>query len=125
MLNEKSMKKLEGVNPSLVAVIGAAAISCPLNFQVSEGLRSKDRQKMLFDAGKSRTMNSKHIDGEAVDIFVIRDGVASWNFNDYYKCSLYIKSAAAELDVAIEWGGDWKTFKDGVHFQLKKGNKNG
>ncbi|EHH8139702.1 M15 family metallopeptidase, partial [Escherichia coli] len=30
------------------------------------------------------------------------------------------KQAATEQGIAIEWGGDWKTLKDGPHFQLKR-----
>jgi peptidoglycan L-alanyl-D-glutamate endopeptidase CwlK len=32
-----------------------------------------------------------------------------------------MKQAAYELNIKIEWGGDWKSFKDGPHFQLPKG----
>jgi len=29
-----------------------------------------------------------------------------------------MKAAAQELEIAIEWGGDWQSFPDGPHFQL-------
>ena len=30
-----------------------------------------------------------------------------------------MKQAAKELGVNIVWGGDWKSFKDGPHFQIE------
>jgi uncharacterized protein YcbK (DUF882 family) len=83
MLNEKSLKKLEGVNPLLVSVMGAAAAICPIEFQITEGLRSKERQKMLFDSNLSKTLNSKHLTGNAVDIVVYIDGVIYWDLKYY------------------------------------------
>ena len=120
MLNEKSMRKLEGVNPLLVSVIGAAAVSCPIEFHITEGVRSYSRQKMLFEAGKSQTMNSKHLTGDAVDIAVFINGVVNWDFSNYAKVAKFVKEAAQQLGAVIKWGGDFETFKDGPHFQLEK-----
>lgn len=120
MLSEKSMKRLAGVDPRLVAVMGAAAQISPVPFQVTEGLRGMDRQKMLFDAGKSLTMSSRHCVGEAVDIVCLVNGEADWNFASYRKVADAVKAAAKQLNIAVEWGGDWATFKDGPHFQLKR-----
>lgn len=39
----------------------------------------------------------------------------------YHKLADAMKQAAKELNVPIEWGGDWRTFKDGPHFQLPWG----
>lgn len=120
MLNDKDMKKLEGVNPLLVSVIGAAAVSCPIEFHVIEGLRSFSRQKMLFEAGKSQTMNSKHLTGDAVDIAVYINGVINWDFANYARVAKFVKDAATQLGAVVTWGGDFKSFKDGPHFQLEK-----
>jgi peptidoglycan L-alanyl-D-glutamate endopeptidase CwlK len=122
MLSEKSLAKMAGVDARLQAVIGAAAAICPLDFQVSEGLRSRQRQQMLCMAGKSTTLNGQHCLGRAVDIFVIKDGAADWNFENYRTVAKAVKKAAAQLGIEIEWGGDWIHFKDGPHFQLKRSN---
>ena len=45
-----------------------------------------------------------------------------WDWPLYYKIADAVKQAAKELNVPIEWGGDWKTFKDGPHFQLPWGS---
>lgn len=121
MLNQKSLDKMAGVDPRLVAVMGAAAAICPLQFIITEGVRSWDRQKMLFEAGKSQTMNSQHCKGRAVDVCVIINGKADWTFANYRIVAQAVKAAALQLNVPVEWGGDWVTFKDGPHFQLKSG----
>ena len=121
MLTQKSLDRMAGVDPRLVAVMGAAAAICPLQFIVTEGLRSKERQAMLVQAGKSQTMNSEHCKGRAVDVCVMIDGKADWTFSNYQKVALAVKAAALQLNIPVEWGGDWKTLKDGPHFQLKPG----
>lgn len=118
MLSEKSLAKMAGVDSRLSAVIGAAAAICPLQFIVTEGVRSAQRQAMLFAAGKTKTMNSQHLHGRAVDVCVLIDGKADWTFANYRIVADAVKAAARQLGFAVEWGGDWKTFKDGPHFQL-------
>lgn len=123
MLSDKSMQRLAGVNPALVSVIGAAAAICPVEFVVTEGLRTKARQQLLVSAGKSQTMNSRHLTGEAVDVAAIVDGKAVWDWHYYQTIAKAVKAAALQMNIAVEWGGDWKTLKDGVHFQLKRESK--
>jgi peptidoglycan L-alanyl-D-glutamate endopeptidase CwlK len=118
-LSDKSLTKMEGVNPALVSVVKRAIELTQVDFMVGEGLRSVEKQRMLVSSGKSQTMNSKHLTGRAVDLFAMPGGVVSWEWRYYISIAEVMKQAAKELDVIIEWGGDWKTFKDGVHFQLK------
>lgn len=117
-LSEKSLARLRGVHADLVKVVMAAAASSILDFTVLEGLRSLERQKMLLAAGKSTTMRSRHLTGHAVDLGVLLNGTVSWDWALYEQLADEVKRAAAELKIPIEWGGDWKSFKDGVHFQL-------
>jgi peptidoglycan LD-endopeptidase CwlK len=111
-------KRLEGVNPRLVAVIRRAAQDSSIKFIVTEGLRTRDRQAQLVKAGASRTMNSKHLIGRAVDLAVVVDGEVRWDWPLYDRLGEVVKNAAKELDIPIVWGGDWKSFKDGPHFEL-------
>lgn len=120
MLTEKSLSKMAGVDARLQAVIGAAAAICPIDFQVTEGVRSKERQAFLVWSGKSKTLNSEHLTGRAVDVVVMIDGRADWTMKNYATVAASVKKAAAQLGIAVEWGGDWKTFPDGPHFQLKR-----
>ena len=119
-LSEKSLKRLTGVHPQLQAVVKRAIEITPVDFLVVEGLRTKERQAYLLDAGKSKTMNSYHLTGHAVVIAPIIDGKVSWQWKHYYPLADAMFSAAKELDVKIEWGGRWKTFPDGPHFQIAR-----
>ena len=65
-------------------------------------------------------MNSRHLTGNAVDVCIIIDGKASWDFNDYIKLAEYIKKIAIAVNVPIIWGGDWESFRDGPHFELDR-----
>jgi peptidoglycan L-alanyl-D-glutamate endopeptidase CwlK len=62
-------------------------------------------------------MNSRHLTGHAVDLAAVVGTEVRWDWPLYDKLSGFMKAAAKELNIPIEWGGDWK-FKDGPHFQL-------
>jgi peptidoglycan L-alanyl-D-glutamate endopeptidase CwlK len=119
-LSQRSKDRLKGVLPDLVKVIEEAIKESPLDFSISEGLRTKERQKVLFDSGKSQTMNSRHITGHAIDFAVIKDGEVTWDFKYYQLVADHIKKVAKELNVPITWGGDWVSFKDGPHVELNR-----
>lgn len=120
-LNDKSLVRLLGVHVDLVAVVKLAASVCPLNFQISEGLRTPDRQRELVAAGKSQTQNSRHLTGHAVDVVVINpDGSANWSLDKYRTVAASMKAAADKLGIPVIWGGSWKTLVDGPHFELDR-----
>lgn len=117
-LDQRSEKRLEGVNPALVDVVRKAAELTEVNFIVTEGIRTKERQAQLLAKGASRTMNSKHLIGRAVDLAAVIDGEVRWDWPLYHKLAKAMKDAAAACGVKIVWGGDWRKFKDGPHFEL-------
>lgn len=119
-LSSKSLKRLEGVHPDLVKVVKRAIEITPIDFVVIEGLRTKERQHYLVAKGASKTMNSYHLTGHAVDIAPLVDGQASWDWKYYNQLAPAIKQAAKELGVDITWGGDWQKFKDGPHWQIPR-----
>lgn len=118
-LGARSIANLRGVHPDLVAVVKRAIELTPIDFTVTEGLRTKERQAQLLKAGASKTMNSRHITGHAVDLAAWVDGIR-WDWPLYAKIAIAMKTAASELDIPIIWGGDWRTFKDGPHFELDR-----
>ena len=118
-LSQRSLDKMTGVNPKLVEVVKLAITKSPLDFSISEGLRTVERQKELVAQKKSQTMKSRHIVGETVDICVLVDGKVNWDFENYRKVADVFKECAKELGVKITWGGDWTSFKDGPHFQIE------
>lgn len=119
-LGAKSLAKLKGVHPDLVKVLQRAIQITPVDFAVIEGLRTVERQKQLLAAGASKTMQSRHITGHAVDIAPYVDGDIRWDWPLYRKIAPAVKQAAKEVGVPIEWGGDWIRFKDGPHWQLPR-----
>ena len=118
MLNERSKKTLNGVNEKLVRIVARAAELSPVEFIVTEGMRTVERQKELYAKGASQTMNSKHLVGRAVDLAPVIGGKVRWDWPPFYTLAKAMKDAAKELGVSIVWGGDWKSFKDGPHFEL-------
>lgn len=117
-LGKRSLERLEGVHEDLRAVIERAITLTPIDFTVLEGLRSLERQRKLYNSRASTTMNSRHLTGHAVDIAPYVDGEVRWDWPLYYPVAAAVKKAAVELDVDVEWGGDWTKFKDGPHWQL-------
>lgn len=111
-------EKLSGVHRDLADVIRKASLYLEFDLLVIEGIRSIEKQKQLFAKGASKTMNSRHLTGHAVDVAPIIDGEVRWDWPLYHVIAEAIKKAAKELDILVEWGGDWRTFKDGPHFQL-------
>lgn len=110
---------LEGVHPDLKEVVFRARDITTTNFCVIEGIRSKKRQGLLFRSGASKTLNSRHLTGHAVDIVAYDNTGVSWDWTLYYKIALAMKQASKELGIPIDWGGDW-TWRDGPHFQLNR-----
>lgn len=121
-LSARSVGNLKGVHPDLFRVIESA--SDKIDFIVTEGLRSLDRQKQLMAAGKSKTLKSRHLTGHAVDVVALVDGKASYADADMSAVAMAIRLAASQHGIPIEWGaakkygGDFPTFHDSPHFQL-------
>lgn len=122
-LGARSKERLIGVHPDLVKVVERAILITAVDFTVLEGVRTPERQKILVAAGASRTLNSRHIPGadgygKAVDLGAWVDNQVDWSWPLYGKIADAMKTAAKQLNIPIEWGGDWKTFRDGPHWQL-------
>jgi len=121
-LGATSLTRLKGVHPDLVKVVTRAIEISTLDFTVLEGLRTMERQKALVEAGSSQTLKSRHLTGHAVDLGAWVDDQVDWSWPLYARIAGAMKMAAKEVNVPIEWGGDWITFKDGPHFQLPWSN---
>lgn len=140
-LSKRSLTNLQGVNTNLVKVVQRAIEIAKQDFMVTEGLRS--REQCCINYGKGRTAQqctqkgvpakyaqpdiskvtwlnnpfaSKHAQGRAVDLVPYP---VDWN--DLAKFRLIaeaMKQAAKELNVSINWGGDWQKTKDYPHFEV-------
>ena len=118
--SQRSLNNLKGVHPDLRRVIDRALQESPLDFIVIEGVRSEERQRQLVASGASQTMNSRHLTGHAVDLLPIGPNGAEFAWPLYDRLGPAVKAAAEAEGVHINWGGDWKRFKDGPHFELNR-----
>ena len=118
--SQRSLDNLLNVHPDLIRVVAAALAASPVDFSVIEGRRTRERQAQLVKSGASRTMNSRHLHGLAVDLLPIdpKTGKGAFDWTLYHQLGPAMKRAAADLGIPITWGGDWTTFKDGPHFEL-------
>ena len=126
-LSTRSEMRMVGVHDDLKKVVRRAIQLTPVDFTVIEGKRTKQRQAELFKQGATKTMNSRHLTGHAVDLAPLIDGKIPWdNKMPFTYVAKAMFRAAKELNVTIRWGGDWnengrsddERFYDGPHFEL-------
>jgi len=106
-LSKRSHDRLFGVDPRLVAVVNSAIGITKVDFGVTEGLRTRETQEAYVKAGKSQTMDSKHLTGHAVDLVAFVNGAVSWELNLYDDIAEAMRIAAKEHDLPLRWGAAW------------------
>ena len=111
-LSQRSLDRLNGVHPDLIAVVKRAIEITTVDFGVTEGVRTLETQKKYVAAGKSQTMNSMHLPqsdghGHAVDLVAYVGSQVSWEMNLYDNIADAMKQAAKELGVGLRWGAAW------------------
>lgn len=111
-LSQRSRDRLTGVNPALVAVVERAIQLSAVDFGITEGLRTAERQTQLVAAGASSTMNSRHLTGDAVDVVAYVGGAVSWKLSVYCQIAAAFREASMELHQPIRWGGCWSLLRD-------------
>lgn len=103
----RSLRNLEGVHPDLVTVARRAIQITAVDFGVTEGLRSAERQAQLRATGASTVAVSRHQSGHAIDVAAFIGPRVSWELPLYFEIALAFKRAAAELGTPVRWGGCW------------------
>lgn len=106
-LSNRSLGKLEGVDERLVAAVKSAIGMTKTDFGVICGLRTIEEQRELVAKGASKTMKSKHIGGNAVDLMAYVGSRGSWELNLYDDLADAMKAAAIDLGVPLRWGAAW------------------
>jgi peptidoglycan L-alanyl-D-glutamate endopeptidase CwlK len=122
-LDARALRNLDRVHPDLVRVMHAAIQLTAVDFTITEGVRTLARQRQLVASGASQTMRSRHLlapngFAHAVDVAAKVGGTIRWDWPLYERIAIAVKRAAADCNVPIEWGGDWRSFRDGPHYQL-------
>ena len=133
--NTRDLERLKGVDTLLAAVTLRVIELHPVECRVSEGLRTKERQRELVAAGKSRTLDSKHLTGHAVDLVVMPGGKPDWSPRAYTELARTFAQVAMEFGLPVRWGGSWRwisgpnchdypflaaKFFDGPHFEIER-----
>jgi len=106
-LSQRSLDRLEGVDERLVAAVKFAINATKTDFGVICGLRTIEEQRKLVAKGASKTMKSKHIDGNAVDLMAYIGSRGSWELNLYDDLADAMKEAAVQIGVPLRWGACW------------------
>ncbi len=121
IFSHRSEKNLQGVHPDLVKLVRSALTLSEVDFCVIEGVRTIERQRQLKLEGHTQTLNSRHLTVHAVDIAPIIEKIIPWDRWEFFEMVAEVmKESAMKADIPIVWGGDWKSFKDGVHFELSR-----
>jgi len=144
--SKASLDRLATVEPSLQAVAHRALALSKVDFVVTQGNRTRDEQMRLYGKGRTAaqcrakgipasyaqpgerkvtwTLKSNHIGGRAIDVAPYVKGGINWDEDGklglWPKIAAAFKQAAKELNVPIEWGGDWTDTVDRPHFELAR-----
>lgn len=118
--SKRSLTNLEGVHHDLVEVAHLALSMSPIDFVVIDGLRTIEEQRILVAKGKSKTMDSRHLTGHAIDVAAWMNGTISWDFGLYEKITDAFDMAAGRLKTPIVCGIDWPSFVDAGHIELDR-----
>lgn len=124
-----SLEKLETVHPDLKLVMQETIKLTPIDFGITEGLRSLERAEQLKADGLSKVgAKSLHCQGKAVDIVCYDNGKVTWDLEYYEAVAGVVGEVSEILDIKIRWGGSWVTgdfklnrdmnFIDAVHFEI-------
>lgn len=109
----RSRKALVGVHPDLVRLTERALSLSAIDFVITEGLRTVERQRELVAAGASRTLDSRHITGHAIDVAAWL-GEVRWDFGLYIRIAIAFRDAAKIERVPVRWGGCWQELTPGA-----------
>jgi peptidoglycan L-alanyl-D-glutamate endopeptidase CwlK len=107
-LSARSLDRLNGVDPNLVSVVKRAIELTKVDFAVTEGLRTPERQRELFAKGASQIKEGgTHVSGRAVDVVAYLGNRISWELKLYDDIADAMRLAALEKNVGLRWGAAW------------------
>lgn len=122
----KSLKLINHTkfHPKLKLLLTEAIKTSPIDFTVIETVRTIEQQRIYVAKGTSKTLKSRHIPSTnksgLCEAFDIAPYPINWkDIKRFIQLSEHIKATAKKLNISIEYGGDWKSFKDYPHYQLK------
>jgi hypothetical protein len=122
--NEMSRKTAQGVHVDLLKVVARAREISKVDFEVvprTGGVRTEATQKKLKAAGRSNAKTPRHTIGYAIDLAPTRKGRIDFkDMKGFEEIKNAMAQAAEELNIPIQWGGNWKKLVDKPHFELDR-----
>lgn len=131
--SRNSEKKLQYLHPNLQNFFRELIKISSYDFSITQGVRTAEEQNKLYQQGRTvpgkivtncdgYKLKSNHQTksdglGHAGDIAVLVNNKITWE-EKYYK-EVAISARILMQKYNIEWGGDWKNFKDLPHFEYK------
>ena len=134
--SKKSLGNLAGCEPGLIEITNNALKKGYIDFGISCGLRTLDKQKEYVRTGRSQTLDSLHLeqkdgfshavdlfwyDSQGIDVFTLESkklASAQQIIDGWNQLAKAMFASAMELGIVIEWGGFWKGSWDKSHFQV-------
>lgn len=121
-LGKSSIEKLKTCRDELILLISTAIIESPIDFSVVCGKRGEKEQNEAFNNGYStlKYPQSKHNNNpsKAVDIIPFLNKYNATE-KEWEVLTNHIKLTAKKLNIKINCGIDWKSFKDKTHIEIK------
>jgi peptidoglycan L-alanyl-D-glutamate endopeptidase CwlK len=122
LFSERTQTNLQGLEAPLVeiAVCGAQELEgTDYGFEVIEGLRTVEKQKVNVKNGASKTMRSRHLTGHAFDFMARYKKKLTWENAHYIPIAQAFITCSEKLRIPIIWGGEW-AMQDMVHIELDR-----
>ena len=119
-MSSRSLSHLDGVDPRLAMLVGVVSLETEYDFIVIDGLRTLAEQRVLLQRGVTRTLDSYHITGHAIDVAIWHEGKVQWVPEMYRVLAQRFKKAATAMSIDLKCGVDFKSFFDGPHFQVSR-----
>lgn len=118
-LRKADIDKLVGVDQRLQAVVFRVAFLAERPFLISEGLRTPERQRLLYAQKKTKTLNSKHIIGHAVDCYPTDTAYSkiAQRRDEFTWLVDLARVVSHEMRIPMTFGYDWGW--DAPHWELK------
>jgi peptidoglycan L-alanyl-D-glutamate endopeptidase CwlK len=142
--SKSSLENLYNVDGRLQTVAKEVMKVSLVDFAITEGMRTRERQEQLYKDGKTKTMNSKHLEGKAIDICPVINGKLDYSMeavedlifilglfyfksvvlSDLYETSGGEKGLNIKLRLGAFWGYETikqnkeKGFMDAYHIEL-------
>jgi len=121
--SKKSLRELETCDPMLQYLF--KEVVKHFDCSIIEGKRSLEEQKELLNEGATKTLDSAHLTGRAVDVYPYPVDFEDRDRWHYF--GGFVLGTARQFGIDVIWGGDWdndtktkdNTFDDLMHFELK------